>query len=80
VSGYLRNLTKLLQYNDRGNDNLFGLSKKSPLKRWQKERDDLVSRAFKAQRNGNIRLYSSLTSEAEALRKKIEELADADGQ
>lgn len=34
----------------------------------------LVTRAFHAQRNGNIRLYSSLTSEAEALREKIERL------
>jgi hypothetical protein len=53
---------------------LFGLFKKSPLKKWEKERDVLVTRAFQAQRNGNIRLYSSLTSDAEKLREKIEEL------
>lgn len=53
---------------------MFGLFKKSPLKKWEKEREILVTRAFQAQRNGNIRLYSSLTSDAEKLREKIEEL------
>ncbi len=53
---------------------MFGLFKKSPLKKWEKERDVLVTRAFQAQRNGNIRLYSALTSDAEKLREKIEEL------
>jgi len=56
---------------------VFGLFKKSPVKKWEKERDVLVTRAFQAQRNGNIRLYSSLTSDAEKLREKIEELKKA---
>jgi hypothetical protein len=53
---------------------VFKLFNKSPLKRWEKEREVLVTRAFQAQRNGNIRLYSVLTSEAESLREKIENL------
>ena len=53
---------------------MFGLFKTSPLKKCEKERDVLVSKAFQAQRNGDIRLYSSLTSEAETLREKIEKL------
>jgi hypothetical protein len=53
---------------------VFGLFKKSPLKKWEKEREILVTRAFQAQRNGNIRLYSSLTSDAEKLREKIEDM------
>ncbi len=57
---------------------MFGLFKKSPLKQLEKERDTLVSQAFQAQRNGNIRLYSSLTSEAEALREKIQALKKDD--
>ena len=57
---------------------MFGLFKKSPLKQLEKERDTLVSKAFQAQRNGNIRLYSSLTSEAEALRERIETLKGDD--
>ena len=57
---------------------MFGLFKKSPLKKWEKELDTLVTRAFQAQRNGNIRLYSSLTSEAEELREKIESIKKGD--
>lgn len=53
---------------------MFGLFNKSPLKGWQKEHEVLVTRAFQAQRNGNIRLYSTLTAEAEALREKIDTL------
>ena len=51
---------------------MFGLFKKSPLKQWQKEYEALLTKAFQAQRDGNIRLYSSLTAEAEALREKID--------
>ena len=58
---------------------MFGLFKKSPLKKWEREREVLVTKAFQAQRNGNIRLYSSLTSDAEKLREKIEELKKSGG-
>jgi hypothetical protein len=51
---------------------MFGLFGKSPLKRWQQEHEVLLTKAFQAQRNGNIRLYSTLTAEAEVLREKIE--------
>jgi Family of unknown function (DUF6435) len=51
---------------------MFGLFKKSPLKRWQKDHEALLTKAFNAQRNGDIRLYSTLTAEAELLREKIE--------
>jgi hypothetical protein len=53
---------------------VFGLFKSSPLKKWQKEHETLVTKAFEAQRNGNIRLYSTLTAEAETLKKKIDNL------
>ncbi|MFT4769015.1 MAG: hypothetical protein ACI8RN_002155 [Glaciecola sp.] len=53
---------------------MFSLFKGSPLKKWQKEHESLLTQAFQAQRNGNIRLYSTLTAEAEALREKIEAL------
>ncbi len=52
---------------------MFGLFSKNPVKRLQKEHEDLLTKAFEAQRNGNIRLYSTLTAEAEVLRSKIEE-------
>ena len=51
---------------------MLGLFKKSPVKALQKDHEALLTRAFQAQRNGDIRLYSTLTAEAEALREKIE--------
>ena len=51
---------------------MFGLFKSSPLKKWQKDYESLLTRGFRAKRNGNIRLYSMLTAEAEALKIRIE--------
>ena len=51
---------------------MFGIFESSPLKKWRKEYDALLTRAFQAQRNGNIRLYSDLTAQAEALKVKID--------
>ena len=51
---------------------MFRLFGSSPLKRWRKEYDALLTRAFQAQRNGNIRLYSDLTAQAEALKERID--------
>ena len=53
---------------------MFGFFKRSPLKNWQKQEKVLLTRAFQAQRNGNIRLYSSLTAEAVGIGEKIEAL------
>jgi hypothetical protein len=58
---------------------VFGLFKKSPIKQLQREHEGLLSKAFHAQRDGNIRLYSTLTSQAETLREKIEKLRSLDG-
>lgn len=58
---------------------MFGLFKGTPLKKWQKEHEVKVTRAFQAQRNGDIRLYSTLTAEAEALREKIDNLKSEQG-
>ncbi len=55
---------------------MFGLFNRSPLRKWQKQHEALVTRAFQAQRNGNIRRYSTLTAEAEALSEKIDALKD----
>ena len=53
---------------------MFQLFNRSPLRKWEKEHRVLLTKAFQAQRNGDIRLYSTLTAEAEALREKIESL------
>ena len=53
---------------------MFGLLKKSPTRKLQAEFEKLSTEAFEAQRNGNIRLYSSLTAEAEVVREKLRKL------
>jgi hypothetical protein len=50
---------------------VFGLFKKSPLAKLQAQHESLSTRAFQAQRNGDIRSYSALTAEAEKLHEKI---------
>ena len=58
---------------------MFGMFKKSPLKKWSKDHEALLTKAFQAQRDGNIRLYSTLTAEAEALRVTIEAFNNSEG-
>ena len=53
---------------------MLGMFRKSPLKKWEQEHGVLLTRAFNAQRNGDIRQYSTLTAEAEAVREKIKNL------
>lgn len=56
---------------------MLGWLRRSPLKKMQREHELILTRAFEAQRNGDIRQYSLLTAEAEALREKIEALKPA---
>ena len=58
---------------------MFGLFNNSPLKKLRKEHEILLTRAFQAQRNGDIRLYSTLTAEAEALKLQIDGLENDAG-
>lgn len=59
---------------------MFGFFKNAPAKRLQKEHEVLLTKAFHAQRDGNIRLYSMLTAEAEAVREQIEKLRNEQGE
>ena len=56
---------------------MFGLFKRHPEKQLRKDLEALRERAFQAQRNGDIRQYSMLTAEAEAVRVRIEDLQKA---
>ena len=58
---------------------MFGLLNRSPVKKLQKQHAALLTRAFEAQRNGDIRKYSLLTAEAEELREKIEAVEYREG-
>jgi hypothetical protein len=59
---------------------VFGLFKKDPTKALKKEHEALLTKAFHAQRNGDVRQYSLLTADAEAVREKIEQLEGENGQ
>ena len=58
---------------------MLGLFKKSPLKKLESEHKALLTKAFHAQRNGDVRAYSFLTADAEAVREKIEALNAREG-
>lgn len=53
---------------------MFSFLKKDPLKVLNKQYLQKLEEAMQAQRNGDIRSYSELTSEAEDILKKIEAL------
>lgn len=53
---------------------MFGLFKKDPVKKLQKQYDDLMAEAMQIQRSGDLRLYAKKIEEAEAIQQKMEEL------
>lgn len=53
---------------------MFNLFKTDPRKKYQREFEIKLKEAVDAQRNGNIELYSRLTTESEEILKKIEVL------
>lgn len=53
---------------------MFGLFSSDPKKKLQKAYEEKLSAAMKAQRSGDIRTYSLLTEEAEALRAQLKAL------
>lgn len=57
--------------------NMFNLFKKNPQKKLQKAYEEKLTEAMHAQRNGDIRGYSMLQEEAEAIYSKLEALGKA---
>ena len=53
---------------------MFGWLKSDPAKKLRKQYHAKLEQAMHAQRNGNIREYSFLTAEAEALREELEKV------
>jgi hypothetical protein len=53
---------------------MFSFLKSDPIKKLDKEYDELLEKAMQAQRGGDIRLYSELTEKAEAVKVKLDEL------
>lgn len=57
---------------------MFSLFKSDPLKKLRKEYADTLEKAMLCQRSGDIRQYSFLTEQAEALYKEITKLEGGD--
>ena len=53
---------------------MFSFLKKDPIAKLNKQYTLLLEQALEAQRRGDIRSYSQLTSDAEKLANKIDEL------
>jgi hypothetical protein len=53
---------------------MFGLFKSNPIEKLEKQYKSLLEQGVHAQRNGDIRTYSELTSQADEVLKKIDEL------
>lgn len=53
---------------------MFGLFKSDPRKQLQRDYEKKLSDAMHAQRNGDIRTYSTLTAEADAIYSKLQDL------
>lgn len=52
---------------------MFGLFKKDPLKKMEKQYLDLLEEAMQIQRKGDIKGYSEKIAQADALQKQMEE-------
>lgn len=51
---------------------MFNFLKSDPIKKLDKEYGALLEKAMQAQRNGDIKGYSELTEQAEAIKAKID--------
>lgn len=58
---------------------MFSLFKSDPVKKLKKSYHQKLEEAMQAQRNGDIKGYSMITTEAEAIREQIEALENASG-
>ena len=56
---------------------MFSLFKSDPVKKLEKKYDELLEKGMQAQRNGDIKTYSLLTEEAEAILAQIKQLKSA---
>lgn len=53
---------------------MFGIFKKNPVKKLQKEYETLMEKAMQMQRSGDLKTYAKMIDESEELLKKIEAL------
>jgi hypothetical protein len=58
---------------------MFGLFKKDPVKKLEKEYERILEKARDTQRSGDIKGYAKLMGESEEILKKIEEIRQQNG-
>ena len=56
---------------------MFGLFKKDPIKKLEKQYEQLMSKARDVQRSGDLRAYAVMIEESETILTKIDELRNA---
>lgn len=59
---------------------MFGLFRKNPLEKLNKDYQDKLQQAMEAQRSGNIQKYAELSEEADSIYQQIKALENADSQ
>lgn len=59
---------------------MFGLFKKNPLEKLEKDYQSKLQQAMEAQRSGNIQRYAELSEEADGIYQKIKALENTDGR
>ena len=57
---------------------MFSFLKRNPVKKLEKQHAALLEQAMLAQRNGDIRTYSKLSTDADAVYKQIQEAQKAE--
>ena len=59
---------------------MFGLFRKNPLEKLEKDYQSKLQQAMEAQRSGNIQRYAELSEEADGIYQKIKALENTDGR
>ena len=57
---------------------MFGLFKKDPVKKLEKEYSNLMEKARDVQRSGDLKAYARIIAESEEILKKIDALSSAE--
>lgn len=53
---------------------MFGLFKKDPIKKLQKEYENIMAKAMEVQRSGDLKEYAKMIDKSEEILKKMEAL------
>ncbi len=69
-----RRAVKMSDHTSTSGPDMFSIFKSNPADKLKKQHSQLLEKAMLAQRNGDIRTYSSLTNQAESVLKDLDAL------